>query len=62
MIGGGLLRGLLERETVGLSGEGRRESGGDSFTECMLSFSTTVRSLVTRRVFCGMMGVPKDCW
>jgi hypothetical protein len=38
------------------------ESGGDSFTECMLSFSATVRSLVTRRVFRGTTGVPKDCW
>ena len=52
---GGLLRGLLNSETVGSIGDDEHESGGDSFTECMLLFCVTVRSLVTCWVFHGMM-------
>ena len=59
---GGLQGGVLEGETMGLSGDCGRKSGGDLLTDCMLSSSMTVRSLVTHHIFNGTMGVPKDCW
>jgi hypothetical protein len=60
----------------GVSGENDgdwRGSGGDASGEpgsklsagtagCMLLFSATVKSHVTRRVLRGTTGVPKDCW
>jgi hypothetical protein len=59
---GKMCRGDSTGEAMGLSEDcvdGEREGvSGD----CMLKFAVTVRSLVTRRVFRGTTGVPRDCW
>jgi hypothetical protein len=47
--------------TMGLRGLSGHDSGMGMLAGCMLVFSTTVKSLVTQRMLCGMTGVPKDC-
>jgi hypothetical protein len=60
-MGGGEPMDDATGDTMGLSRLSGRDPGVGMLVVCMLLFSPTVKSLVTRRVLRGTTGVPKDC-